>query len=135
MLRKPISTINEKDATYLRQWGIGVAVIFFLTFLFFSSFVRYMSYPLELSHGDAFLVNFILNHYVEIFTTGNWSSLSTLPMFYGFPHSLFFTEFYPVHGVVAFILSFFTPNIFLISNVFILATVLFSTVSMYTFCW
>jgi hypothetical protein len=135
MLRKQISTINEKGPTHLRQWGIGVAVIFFLTFLFFSSFIWHISYPLELSHGDAFLVNFILNHYVEIFTTGDWSSLSTLPMFYGFPHSLFFTEFYPVHGVVAYLLSFFTPNIFLISHVLILATVLFSMVSMYTFCW
>lgn len=78
---------------------LGFVVSVILTSLFFQSFILHLSMPLNLTHGDSFLVLFILKHYFAVFQTGDWAGITTLPMFYGYTNSLFFTEHYFLHAL------------------------------------
>lgn len=103
--------------------GICIAIVFQYSLIF------HLSRPLGLLHGDAHLVNFILAHWMEQpFTT-------TLPMFYGFSDSLFFTDHHFVQAVFAFPFYLLTRDIITTSNLVIVSTLVLSYVSMYCFVW
>lgn len=91
--------------------------------------------PLSLLHGDAFLVNFILKHWMDVIYSGRWGSLATLPMFYGFTGSLFYTDHHLIQVLVALPFFIATKNIITTSNLVIVTTVVLSLVSMYLFTW
>ncbi len=105
--------------------GIGILCIFLLPF------VGNLHRPASLFHNDWYLLTFMLDHYMTVIQSGNWADLTTYPMYYGFPNSIFFGEFFPVHILAGFPLYALTHNIFLVSNVLVLCTVLFSYASMF----
>lgn len=86
-------------------------------------------------HGDAYLVNFILKHWMDVVETGQWQNLFTLPMFYGFSDSLFFTDHHLVQAVGALPFYLITRDVITTSNLFIVTTIVVSFVSMYCFMW
>lgn len=113
----------------------GLLIVSVLVLLFQYSLLLNVTKPLSLLHGDAFLVNFILSHYMHIIDTGNWTQWPTLPMLYGFPRSLFFTEFYPLHALAVWPIWKLSANIFLASNILVVLTVLFSAIAMYAYAF
>jgi hypothetical protein len=61
--------------------------------------------------------------------------LSTLPMFYGFQNSLFFSDHHFIHAVIALPLFLMTKDIIITSNLLIISTLLMSLTAMYTLCY
>lgn len=86
-----------------------------------------------MTHGDAYQTSFVLRYYIDIFRAGNWSGWGTLPMFYGLPRSLFFTEGFFLPGVFAIILGIVSNNVFLLSNLISVITVFISLISSYIY--
>lgn len=103
----------------------------FLTAIFNCSFVLNITKPVGLSYVDASHVYFILNHLVKTLPSGNWKEVSTLPMLYGTPNSLFFTDHHLFLGIIILPLYLLTKNIIVSTNLLMLATVFFSFISMY----
>src|SRR3989344_9303894 len=97
-----------------------------LVIIFLGQYLINITKPLGLLHGDAFLVNFILKHWMEVLFSGDWSSFTTLPMFYGFHDSLFFTDHHFMHAVLALPFYLLTRNIITTSNLLIVTTILVS---------
>jgi hypothetical protein len=110
---------------------LGFILGFILTLTFLYSLILNISKPLSLIHGDAFLVNFILNHYMKVFSSGNFSQLTTLPMFYGFKNSLFYTDHHFLPALMALPFYILTGNIITTSNLLIVLTIILSFYSMY----
>lgn len=111
----------------------GLTGCLLLTIWYTWSLILHLDQPLSLAHGDAHQTSFVLNHYIQIFKSANWSGWGTLPMFYGLPNSLFFTEGFFLQSPVAIFLSFFTSNIFLISNFIAVITVFISLISAFIY--
>ena len=104
-----------------------------IVLVFLSGFITHIQEPLSSPHGDAFLVNFILHHYMQVFSRGDWSQWTDLPMLFGFHNTVFFTEFYPIHALLAWPLWKLSGNIFFASNILAIGTILFSAYSMYAY--
>lgn len=121
----------------MKQWKfwIGLMLGSAIVILFQHSLVFNLSKPLGLLHGDAYLVNFILKHWMWVVDSGQWQKLFTLPMFYGFSDSLFFTDHHLIQALMASPFFFATRNIILTSNILVICTLLLSFVSMYVFMW
>lgn len=113
--------------------GIG---IFTLIFLFqFRSLIAHLSEPLSLSHGDSYLVMFILRSTMDSILSGNWTQISTLPMFYGNAHSLFFTEHHLLQSIISIPLYLISSNIFVTYYTLALFSLWISGVVVYAFLW
>ncbi len=118
-----------------RKFWVGLGVGGILVLLFQYSLLFHVHKPLGLLHGDAYLVNFILKHWMEAFTTGQWRNFTMLPMFHGFTGSLFYTDHHFVQALMALPFYIFTSDIITTSNLLVVTTVLLSFASMYVFSW
>lgn len=105
--------------------GIGI-----LTLILWQ-FVTTLHQPMSLFHNDWYLLTFMLDHYMTVIQSGNWVNWSTYPMYYGFPNSIFFGEFFPLHIIIGYPLYVLTHNIFFVSNALVFLTILFSYASMF----
>lgn len=113
--------------------GLGIGVL--ILSLFLSQFIVNLHQPLSLFHNDWHFITFQLNHYMHVIQNGNWANLTTYPMYYGFSDSLFFGEFFPLHVLFAYPLYLFTNNIFFVSNLLVLLTIIFSYSTMFLLSW
>ncbi len=109
----------------------GLISAFILSIIFLNSLIFNLNKPLALSHGDVFLVNFILNHYMTIFSTGDFSHLANLEMFFGFSNSLFFTDHHLIQALLVLPIFALTRNIILSSNILFALTLPLSFLSMF----
>lgn len=90
--------------------------------------------PLGIEHGDAFLVYFILKHWMQVLL-GAGQLIGTLPMFHGYDGSLFFTDHHAFYAVVAVPFFLLSKNIVFSAHAVVISMVMFSFVSMYMFIW
>lgn len=118
-----------------RTFWLGFVFTFIISLVFFQDSLRNIAKPLSLLHGDAFLVNFIFKHYMDVFLSGQWGNLTTLPMLYGFKDSLFFTDHHAIHAALAFPLYLISKDIFVTSNLYIFFTMATSMLAMYVLTW
>lgn len=122
LFRTPIITGHSRSF-----WGglfIGGAIVL----LFQYSLLLNITKPLGPLHGDAYLVNFLLNHWMR-------GAGVDLAMFYGFSNSLFFTDHHLVQAIGALPLYLLTRDIITTSNLVAVATIVVSFVSMYCVMW
>lgn len=106
-----------------------------LVLLFQYSLLTHLSTPVGLLHGDSFLVYTILKHWMRAVFSGEWTSATTLPMFYGFANSLFFTDMHIVQAIMAMPIYAFTRDIIVTSHIVVILTVISSFASMYVLVW
>lgn len=114
-------------------FGLGASLL--ITTLVTGSLIINAGSPLSVTRGDAFLVNFILKHWLRVITSGDWGSLTTLPMLFGFKDSLFFTDHHFIQAIMALPLYLLTKNVIITSNLLIVFTMFFSSFSMYLFAF
>lgn len=114
-------------------WGVILCIV--VTAFFLNSLLLNLNKPLSLLHGDAFLVNFILKHWFAALLSGDLSQISTLPMFYGFQNSLFFSDHHFIHAILAFPFFVLTRDVITTSNLYIFFTMLTSIFAMYLLAW
>lgn len=84
-------------------------------------------------HGDTYQENFVLNHWLRVFTSGNISDFSNLKMFYGFENSLFFSDQHFIQAVLTLPAYLITRNLILSANVTHNFTLILSFISMFAF--
>lgn len=112
---------------------IGIIASVVIVLGFYHSLLFNVSNPLGLLHGDTYLVNFIFKHYFYVFQTGRWDELTTLPMFYGFENSLFYSDHHLIHAVLAYPWFLITGSVITTTNSYVLFTLVTSAVAMYLF--
>ncbi len=113
-------------------WG-GMVFLLLLTSFILRNFLFNLSSPIDFTYDDSSLVYFILHHYAQVFTNGEWNHILTLPMFYGFNNSLLFYDTYLLSGIVVVPLYFLTHSIILSTNILVFLAIIFSAISMYVF--
>jgi hypothetical protein len=113
--------------------GLGIGML--LLGIFFYQFILRISQPLSIFHNDAYLMTYVLKHYISLLKTGDISNWISFPMFYGFKNSVFFAEFFPIHAIIGYPMYVLTKNIFFVSNALVLSTVYFSYGSMFLLSW
>ena len=91
----------------------GLVVSSILSLIFLHNFALNLHQAIEFSHGDAFHVSFTLKHFMNAALSGNWSEITTVPMFYGFKDSLFFSEAFIMQAIMALPIFLLTKNIIL----------------------
>lgn len=119
----------------VRSFWLGLTIGVILVLGFQYSLLFHLSTPVSLLHGDSYLVYFILKHWMNVLFHGAWRTLTTLPMFWGFPNSIFFTDMHISQAIMAAPIFFFTRNIVASSHIVILLTLTASFVSMYFLAW
>jgi hypothetical protein len=114
----------------------GIIGCFAITFIFLFDFILKINQLEGPFHIDVFFNSFVIKHYLDVLLTGNWSNIATLPMFYGFSNSLFYSDMVLPQAILA------LPNYFLTGmnmittyNLVVLELVLASTISMYLLCF
>jgi hypothetical protein len=114
----------------------GIIGCFVITFIFLFDFILKINQLEGPFHIDVFFNSFVIKHYIDVFSTGNWSNIATLPMFYGFQNSLFYSDMVLPQAILA------LPNYFLTGmnmiatyNLVVLELVLASVVAMYLLCF
>jgi len=123
--------MTRARGTFLLGLSITVIVVLF----FYWSLLFNLGKPLGLLHGDSFLVNFIFKHYFYVFQTGRWLELPTLPMFYGFENSLFYSDHHLIHAALAYPWFLLTGSVVAATNSYVLFTIVTSGVAMYLLLW
>jgi len=113
--------------------GLLIGTVLVVGFL--GNFWWNLGKPLGLEHGDALLVNFILNHYMRVFETGDWQGILTLPMFYGFKDSLLFTDHHFIFALFAWPIYKIWGSVILATNGVIVGMILASFWAMYLLAW
>lgn len=77
---------------------------FFITLLisviFLFSVVLNLDKPIELAHSDTFHVILTLKHYMNTVLNGSWANVFNVPIFYGFPYTLLYSELFIVEAIV-----------------------------------
>lgn len=115
-------------------WGIFAGLILVTFFNF--SLVSNIGKPVGFDYADdTYHVYFIIKHYINVYTTGNWSSLPTLPMFYGTKNSLFFLDSHTLQGLLALPIYLLTHNIIITSHILMLLTLYTSFLTTYLLAW
>ncbi len=109
--------------------GIGISLLIVGIFLY--SFILHIGEPLSLIHNDAFQTQFILKHYADVVKTGNWKSITNLPMLYGYPDALLLNEHFIVQAVIAVPIYLLSGNVNLMYSVTAIAVLIFSFWAMY----
>jgi len=91
---------------------IGISFLILLSTYILRNFILKINQPIGFAYEDPSLVYFILHHYMDSIFNGNLNNLFTLPMFYGFKYSLFFTDHHLIFAFFILPLFFITHNIF-----------------------
>lgn len=115
--------------------AVGGLLGLLIVAVFHWSFLINISHPLSLDHGDAFLITFILRHYVETVRSGHWASIANLPMFFGYDGTLFFTETFGVQALPAIPIAMLTDDIVATTHLVMILTVAASFILMYLLAW
>lgn len=115
----------------MKWYLLGIFSGIFFTAVFLYSLILNITKPVGFIYIDAHHVNFILKHNIEVFSSGNWKELTTLPMFYGIKNSLFFTDHYLFPSLVALPLYLLFKDIILVANLLTVGTIFASFFSMY----
>lgn len=108
--------------------GLACGCLILIVFLF--QFVRNLYLPMSLVHNDWYLLTFMMEHFMQTISKGDWGAMATYPMYYGFSNSVFFGEFFPLHVLLGYPLYALTHNTFLVTNSLVFLSVLFSFASM-----
>ncbi len=120
----------------LSRFYYGIIAGFFLVTIFNFSLITNITKPVGLAYADdTYHVYFIIKHYIDVFNSGNWSNLPTLPMFYGTKNSLFFLDHHILHGLIAIPIYLLTKDVITTSNILMIATLYASFISMYILAW
>lgn len=118
-----------------RRYWVGLLVGFVIVLGFQYSLASHIYSPVGLIHGDSFLVYFILKHWMHVFTTLQWQQVITMPMFFGYEGSLFFTDHHFLVAVFTYPLFLLSRNIVFSAHVIVILTIIASFISMYTLIW
>jgi hypothetical protein len=118
-----------------RPYLWGVAIGFVCTVVVTWSILMHLGQPYGLAHGDAFIHQFILQHYMDVVFHGTWRSITTLPMFYGYPNSLFFADHDLMFAVLILPFYLITHNIITSFELLSVCMLWLSFVSMYVFVY
>ncbi|CAN5306464.1 hypothetical protein BH10PAT1_BH10PAT1_2900 [soil metagenome] len=111
--------------------GIVVSVV--LSFIFLYSTIFHLNTPIQLSHGDTFHVTLTLKHYMDIALNNDWKNILQMPDFYGFKHSLLYSELFIFQALSAFPLFIVFKNIITVFNILSVLTMAASSFSMFVF--
>lgn len=109
----------------------GLLASILLVFIFLYSPIFNLDKPIEFARGDTFHVIFTLKHYLNIFFSGQFNEILTVPMFYGFKNSLLFSELFIFPAAIALPIYFIFKNIILTFNLISILTMIFSFLSMF----
>lgn len=132
-LHRNYSNIAKSECVrYARSIDMGKIIIasIIITCIFLYSMIFHITQPLGLGHGDYYLVLMITHHWMKTILMGNFSGLLTLPVMYGIPHSLFFTDHQALQAMISFPIHILTGNIFTSVNVTSVVVILLSMVAM-----
>lgn len=109
----------------------GIIVSFVLTSIFLYSLIFNITSPPDLSHGDTFHVILTLKHYMDIVLQNRWADILQMPIFYGFPDSLLYSELFIFHGLVALPIYLVFRDIIITYNLLAILTIAASVFSMF----
>lgn len=111
----------------------GILVSLGLTFIFLYSTIFNIANPPDLYHGDTFHVTLTLKHYMDTVFNWDWKNVLEMPIFYGFPHSLLYSELFIFQAIGALPIYFVFRNIIITYNILSILTIASSVFSMFIF--
>lgn len=118
------------------SFWLGIIAGILLVTLFYISLISNITKPVSYAYADdTYHYYFIIKQYINVYQSGNWSSLPNLPMFYGTPNSLFFLDHHLLQGTLAIPIYLLTHDIIITANIIMVATLYASFLSMYILAW
>ncbi len=115
------------------KFYLGVITVVLLGLIWINQFILHLGEPLSQFNEDPALASFILKHYIDVFFSGSWDKIATLPMFYGLKYSLFLSDHHLPFGLIAIPIFAVSQNIIWTTNFISVISVLSSLISMYIF--